>query len=155
MISKLKLDFDNCKELSYKRVFRILKVLELLRLEKYLIAWIPSKTKKGMHLEIWLKKKLKDWQIGYIQALMNSDYKRECFNLLRIASNSFKNQSWNVLFKKKFKLKLDYERKTEETIKNIEKVVASNTLDTIRLLPSNLPFKLSKLSKIKTHKISR
>lgn len=80
-----------------------MNVLNILGLNQYLISWIPTETKRGFHLEIWLNKKLKDWQIGYIQALMDSDYKRECFNLLRISQNV---RNWNVLFKKKKRLKL-------------------------------------------------
>lgn len=101
--SWIKLDFDNCKKLSYRRIYRIQKVLQLLRLNKYVFYWHSEKSRKGIHLTIGISKKLANWKIGYIQALMNSDYKRECFNLLRI-SNNIKN--WNVLFKKKIKLKL-------------------------------------------------
>lgn len=97
-MTTIKLDFDK-KEFSWHRIN---KVILLLRLDITDVS--VEKSKHGWHITLNIKNKMNDHEIVCVQSLMGSDYKRECFNLLRVHSGKFPNQSWNVLFKKKFNL---------------------------------------------------
>lgn len=91
----IKIDYD-----THKKTFnRINNVIYFLRLDVYDCK--VQRTKRGWHVELYIKNKVNDWELVILQLLMQSDYKREMFNLLRVHSGKFKNQSWNVLFKKK------------------------------------------------------
>jgi hypothetical protein len=93
---EIKLDIDERR----KGVRRIRKVIELLGLKvKY---WETYRTNGGWHHYIGVENRLSDLELCLIQALMGSDFKRECFNFLRIRSGKFAGQSWNVLFKRKY-----------------------------------------------------
>ena len=95
----IKLDYDR-KTIPLKR---IIKILSTLSIPYHVTEDAIKKTKKGWHMEIPLKKDLPDFIIGYLQALMDSDYKRETFNLIRILSKT--EYTWNILFNKKYRMK--------------------------------------------------
>lgn len=98
----IKLDIDN-KNLSIQQINRICNTKSMLGLDITDIRM--TKTKNGFHIEMDLLNPINDFELVCIQALMNSDYKREIYNLLRVHSKRFKKQKWNVLFIKKIKIK--------------------------------------------------
>lgn len=103
-MKQIKLDIDKyC--ISNQQVARINKIITLLKLDILFVEVHRSQNKK-YHIILHCANKITDYELVCIQALMGSDYKRECFNLLRVKSNKFKKQSWNVLFLKKFQINL-------------------------------------------------
>ncbi|RLF40497.1 MAG: hypothetical protein DRN12_05295 [Thermoplasmata archaeon] len=97
---ELRLDVDG----KQKGSKRIKKVIELLGLKvRY---WEIYKTNNGWHHYIGVDNKLTDLEVVLVQALMGSDFKRECFNYLRVKSGKFSYDDWNVLFKRKYEVDL-------------------------------------------------
>lgn len=78
----------------FDRIELVLKLCDL-----HVFEYDLRKTKRGWHYRIYLKEHLHDMDIVCLQAIMNSDYKRECFNFNRVKKGYPKN--WNVLFNEK------------------------------------------------------
>lgn len=105
MVSIIKIDYD-----THKKTFaRINNVIMFLRLD--VVNCNVVKTRRGYHIELEIKNKVNDYELVALQCLMQSDYKREMFNLLRVHSGKFPKQSWNVLFKKKWEIALNKGKK--------------------------------------------
>ena len=94
----IKLDIDK-PYISMQNANRIIKVKNILGLDIIDID-IHKSTNGNYHILIEVLNPINDYEIICIQILMLSDYKRECFNLLRIHSNKFISNGveWNVLF---------------------------------------------------------
>lgn len=98
--SLIKIDYD-----THKKTFaRINNVIYFLRLD--VVDCQVQRTRHGYHVQLEIRNKVNDFEIIILQCLMQSDYKREMFNLLRVHSGKFPKQSWNVLFKKKWSFDL-------------------------------------------------
>ena len=107
MTGVLKLDFDRNYPQKRMEVERIGWVCRFVRLDvRDVKAW---KTKHGTHVKIWTGRRLSPLMAVMIQALCNSDYARECYNLVRAINLLDKRkkysktvgESFNVLFYKK------------------------------------------------------
>lgn len=108
----IKLDFDG-KTLPINRirfVFKILRLsLEDVKVYKTVRKWKSSEKKPdyGWHVRLWVKETMPIYHLGYVQALMGSDWKRESYNFIRIVNLLARNikgvmrENWNVLFSKK------------------------------------------------------
>jgi hypothetical protein len=101
----LKLDFDgNEKEFleNIKRIRNVFRIIGFLKLTDVKV----KQTKKGFHTYLYIespKIPLNSIDLVALQSLMNSDYKRESFNFLRVKSNvGLFNNEWNVLFSQKW-----------------------------------------------------
>lgn len=103
-IYQLKLDYDilnweKIKELILSRYLSLFNIIAL----RFLDCDVRQ-TKKGYHVRLTVKTSQlngnKDYNTAFMQLLLDSDYKREAFNLRRV-SNGEKN--WNVLFEYKFR----------------------------------------------------
>jgi len=103
----LKLDFDNKYKSKRMDESRIGWVCRFIRLDvRDVKAW---KTKHGTHVKIWTGRRLSPLMAVMVQALCNSDYARECYNLVRAINLLDKekkyskavSESFNVLFYKK------------------------------------------------------
>ena len=99
----LKIDFDrqhNKRNITILKN-RIIKVMTFLFSNRttYRIT-IERSTNNHIHgiVKITTTAKLDDKDIIILQLLMNSDYKREMFNFLRVRAHV---KNWNILFKKK------------------------------------------------------
>lgn len=101
------MDFDTNykqKRMDVKRIGWIFRFLRLKTTDIFVY-----RTKHGIHVKIWVEQKLQPLMTIMIQALCNSDYARECFNLVRAVNMLDKNKKfnktikecWNVLFYKK------------------------------------------------------
>jgi hypothetical protein len=98
----LKIDIDS-KTISQRQVNRMDWIIAFFRLDILDIKLTESR--KGWHIEFIIQNPINDYEIVLLQLLLGSDWKRECFNLLRVHSGKFKNQSWNILFKKKWRIR--------------------------------------------------
>ena len=98
-MKQLKIDIDK-KRISMQQANRIIKVKSMLGLDITNII-IQKSHNNNHHILIEIQNKVNDLELVCIQALMNSAYKREIYNLLRVHSGKFKRQEWNVLFIKK------------------------------------------------------
>ena len=109
MVRYLKIDFDNVRSVEglRRRLLRLSKVIRILRLSVGDIETKKSPSGKGYHVIIDMKRDIPDIVAVTLQSLMGSDYKRECYNLIRVA-NGIKN--WNVLFKSKKKFRIGGKR---------------------------------------------
>ena len=101
MSSILKMDFD------FKKNFK--EFLERMSVAYFLLDLHPIKseiyeTQHGYHVYVYLAENLDNWEIVAVQAILGSDFKRECFNLNRIKREPYKNshRKWNLLFKRKW-----------------------------------------------------
>jgi hypothetical protein len=102
----LKLDFDGL-EVDYSeqinRIKIVFHIIGFLRLNSVDV----KQTKKGFHTYLYIqspKVLLNPIDLAFLQSLMQSDYKRESFNFLRIKSGvGLFNNEWNVLFSEKRK----------------------------------------------------
>ena len=108
----IKLDYDG-KRLPIRRINYVFKFLRLhlknVKVYKTLRLWKPSrKTDYGWHVKLETKERIPMYHLGYVQALMGSCWRRECYNFLRIV-NLLTNpkikgairQNWNVLYSEK------------------------------------------------------
>lgn len=99
MGSLIKLDIDRKVYSGSSRIFAVCSLLNL----KIISSRMLRSQNGNFHWIIELEQSLNPIQTVAIQALMGSDWKRECFNLLR--ANQLKDKSstvknhWNVLFK--------------------------------------------------------
>jgi hypothetical protein len=100
----LKLDFDG-KQTDYeghvKRIKLCLNIIGFIRIKDVNIM----QTKKGFHTYLTVSSNKTDLlpkDIVCLQSLLGSDFKRECFNFLRVKSGMLLNENWNVLFSKKW-----------------------------------------------------
>jgi len=103
----IKLDLD-CNELEFKdyinRFKIVLHIIGFIKLEDINVM----QTKKGFHVYLAIESKkvvLLPSDLVCLQSLMGSDYKRECFNFLRVKSGLVLDDSWNVLFNRKWGFK--------------------------------------------------
>lgn len=114
----IKLDIDK-KTIALEQVERIDWCIAFFNLD--IIDIRTRKSQSGNnHIELDLLNDINDYELVFLQLAMQSDFKRECFNLLRVSSEAFSNQSWNVLFRKKFRIALNY--------KTAKKQIKSNTM---------------------------
>jgi hypothetical protein len=103
MATELKLDIDTDRtEISWLGMSRRIDLVESLLGLKEINCKIRN-TKHGYHWYIKIKETLTPIETCLIQTLMGSDYKRECFNLIRIKHHC---KRWNVLFQKKYQYSL-------------------------------------------------
>ena len=88
MANKLKIDFDNVRSIEglRRRLLRLSRVIRILRLDVGDIETKPSPSGKGYHVIIDMKREIPDLLAITLQSLMGSDYKRECYNLIRVAN---------------------------------------------------------------------
>lgn len=101
MAKFIKLDFDGFKKAEHLFNFLIKK--------KFVISFFKLKiknievynTNRGYHVYIDVENKLELEDIIFIQAVMGSDFKRECFNWSRIKKPYMDKTKINVLFKEK------------------------------------------------------
>jgi len=95
----LNLDIDRK---IYSGSNRIIRVCSILRLT-VLSSRVKRSRNGNFHWIIKIRENLTPMQIVCIQAIMGSDWKRECFNMLRASQLEDKselvNKHWNVLFK--------------------------------------------------------
>ena len=59
------------------------------------------KTKHGYHVRIFVKNKIPNRELNFLQLSLDSDYRRECMNLRRIIAVK-RMRSWNTLYHYKF-----------------------------------------------------
>jgi len=123
MASVLKLDCD--RKLDRIRIADALSLLGIKPLRASVF-----RTANGFHVYIHIKGSLTDMETVALQVILGSDYRRECFNLMRVRSNNFKDGSWNILFsrkkyaiKKKKLIKISAERYDERLSKALLKVI--------------------------------
>ena len=112
----IKIDIDKPR-ISTHDVNKILKVKSILGLDINSVK-IEKSHSGNYHITFEVQNNLNDFEIVAIQAMMGSDYKRECYNLLRVASGKFKNKEWNILFKKKINIKLPKHLNTSHPFKS-------------------------------------
>ena len=93
----LKVDIDR-KNISWFTIKSLQYLSRHLTMQRLIIKRSPSR--KGWHIIIGLKEKLNDYQIIVWQFALNSDKKRERYNLLRVL-NGNPMKDWNILFDKK------------------------------------------------------
>jgi hypothetical protein len=111
---EIKLDFDS-KRLPIERIKFVCRFLRLdvddVQVHKTVRKWKPNSRKSdyGWHVRISLEKPLPIYIIGYVQTLMGSDWKRECYNFIRIVNlltreikSKIMSENWNVLFNRKY-----------------------------------------------------
>lgn len=101
---EIMLDIDN-KNISTSLVNKWDWIIYFLGLDVVDVT-VNKSTSGNNHVTFTVLNNINDYEHVFIQLAMGSDLKRECFNLLRIHSGKFKNQSWNVLFKNKWEYKL-------------------------------------------------
>jgi len=94
----IKLDIDRKVYSGSSRIFTVLSMLRL-----HIVSSLLKRSKHGnFHWIIEIEESLKPIEIVCVQALMGSDYKRECFNFLRARQLKGKSklvkEHWNVLF---------------------------------------------------------
>jgi len=94
----LKLDIDH-KKIPWKRMGAVKNICNLrFDFEKSSI----HRTRKGYHLRLALLGNHSDAELCFLQCALGSDFARESLNWMRVKRGE---QSWNVLFSMKFKLK--------------------------------------------------
>ena len=100
MSTTLKMDYD------FKKGFK--KFLERMSTAYFLLELNPLSckvfsTKHGYHVYVTVVEDLNNLELVCVQAILGSDFKRECFNFNRVKFNplGFKSD-WNVLFNKKW-----------------------------------------------------
>ena len=101
----IKLDIDK-KRISLEDVERIDWHIAFFNLDCVDIR-VYNSASGNKHIEIDILNDVNDYELVFLQLAMGSDNKRECFNLLRVSSEAFSNQSWNVLFRNKFHILLN------------------------------------------------
>lgn len=72
--------------------------------------WSVTRTRRGYHLEIAIRRQWHPWRVIAVQAILGSDRRRETFNLRRVAAwrtlTPFARSRWNVLFTQKHHISL-------------------------------------------------
>jgi hypothetical protein len=107
LVSELRLDFDKHYPQKRLNISRVCFIARMLRLT--IISVEATKTKNGKHVRIIIAEKIHPVTQILIQALMNSDYAREVYNVIRVFNllkpdanySSVAAQRYNVLFYKK------------------------------------------------------
>lgn len=103
-IYQLKLDYDILNWDKVKNIIlsRYLSLFNIIAL-RFLDCDVRQ-TKKGYHVRLTVKTSQlngnKDYNTAFLQLLLDSDYKREAFNLRRVSNGE---ENWNVLFEYKFR----------------------------------------------------
>jgi hypothetical protein len=59
------------------------------------------RTKHGWHVEIGLNRRLSAVQTVAYQAVLGSDPRRECLNLMRVMHGGGNDKRWNILYSRK------------------------------------------------------
>lgn len=103
-VTRIKIDIDGSlpKDVAY----RIAWVFQTLRAP---VAWWSCyRTRRGWHVEVAVKRRWHPWRVIAVQAILGSDWRRETYNLRRVAAwrtlPGIARQRWNVLFTQKFKI---------------------------------------------------
>jgi hypothetical protein len=66
--------------------------------------WINySRTRRGWHVEIGLNKRIGPLEIVALQAVLGSDPRRECLNLMRVMNGGAVDRRWNILYSRKLR----------------------------------------------------
>jgi len=102
MKMELKIDIDKKDKRDFMRRFTAF----YRYFKPKIISYDIKETRKGYHvrLELDFSFDFNDVDIVFLQLLMGSDWKRELLNYFRIKN---KISSWNVLFNKKFRIRID------------------------------------------------
>jgi len=98
----LKVDIDR-KKITWFTIKSMQFISRNFTLKKFIIKKSPSK--KGWHIIICIKEEMTDSEIIAWQFALNSDKKRERYNLLRHTHGN-KMKDWNLLFPNKIRSKL-------------------------------------------------
>lgn len=80
------------------------------------------RTKQGHHIYIGIANKLSNRDIIFLQLLLGSDFRRECWYWKQIKYTKLKNKIWNVLFSFK-----EYDRKSQRKGKKPSQEIYSLT----------------------------
>lgn len=116
------MDID-CKRINWKRMGIVRNILGL---EFDFAKSSICKTKKGFHIRLFIKNKMTDKDICFVQMAMGSDYKRESNNYVRVRNHE---DNWNVLFSQKYaseKLLGEVFKVSEETPMQSQKMFERN-----------------------------
>ena len=102
-MSVVKLDIDR-KKIDLQRINIVHQLITYWRDMKFRSARV-YKTKNGWHVHLEYEMKVSDRDVILMQSLMDSDFKRETLNYIRVGSRKY-GDDWNVLFAKKSEYKI-------------------------------------------------
>jgi hypothetical protein len=96
----IKLDYD--KKVRWGKD-RFLDCVGILRLSAEISDLRAFRTNRGIHIRFNITREMSEIEALCLQALMGSDFKRECFNFIRYRNNPGNFSRNNILFARKVK----------------------------------------------------
>lgn len=104
--TRIKVDIDG--PLPADVGYRVAWVMQTLAVP--VAWWSVYRTRRGWHIEVEVKRRWHPWRVIAVQAILGSDWRRETYNLRRVAAwralPGFARRRWNVLFDRKFTVRV-------------------------------------------------